>query len=54
MKILISYLLQFPIYFVAVNGFAALTGLNIWWGVPVTVIIMIMYDIGESIRKGRN
>jgi hypothetical protein len=51
MKIFISYLLQFPLYYVVVNGLAALTGLSIWWGVPIGVLIVFSYDVGEMIRR---
>jgi len=51
MNYLISFLLQFPLYYVVVNGLAALTGLNIWWCVPICVVIALLYDIGEMVRK---
>ncbi len=47
----ISLLLQFPVYYVLVNGLASLTGLAIWWCVPITVVIILMYDIGEMFRR---
>jgi hypothetical protein len=51
MKIFISYLLQFPLYYVVVNGLAALTGLSIWWCVPIGVLIGSSYAAGEMIRR---
>jgi len=51
MKIFISYLIQYPLYYVVVNGLAALTGLNIWWCVPICVVVMMSYDIGEMMRR---
>ena len=48
-NILLSYLLQYPFYFVCVNGLAAILGINIWLCVPLSVLIAIMYDIGERI-----
>jgi hypothetical protein len=50
--IFISLLLQFPVYYVLVNGLAALTGLDIWWRVPITIAIVFMYNFGENIRRG--
>ena len=51
MKIFISFLLQLPMYFVLGNGLMALTGLNVWWSVPISVMIGLCYDIGEMVRK---
>jgi hypothetical protein len=51
MKLIISYLIQYPLYYVVVNGLAALTGLNIWWCVPIGVVIGMSYDIGEMMRR---
>jgi hypothetical protein len=51
MKTFISVLLQFPVYYITVNGLTALTGLNIWWCVPICAIVMMSYDIGEMVRK---
>jgi hypothetical protein len=52
MKIFISYLIQYPLYYVVVNGLAALTGLSVWWCVPICVVIGMSYDIGEMMRRG--
>jgi len=51
MNYLINFLLSFPVYYIVVNGLAALTGLNIWWCVPICVVVMVSYDIGEMVRK---
>ena len=51
MNYLISFLLKFPVFYIVVNGLAALTGLNIWWCVPICVIVMLSYDISEMVRK---
>jgi hypothetical protein len=51
MNYFISFLLQMPMYYVVVNGLAALTGINIWWCVPICVVVMMSYDIGEMVRK---
>jgi hypothetical protein len=52
MKLFISLLLQFPLFYVLANGFIALTGLNIWLSIPICVMIGLCYDIGEMFRKG--
>lgn len=51
MKYIIQFILQFPTYYVLVNGLAALTGLSDWWCVPICVAIVISYDIGEMIKR---
>lgn len=51
MKTIISFLLQFPVYFIVVNGLGALTGLSAWWCIPICVVVMLSYDIGEIIRR---
>jgi hypothetical protein len=51
MKTFISYLIQYPLHYVVVNGLAALTGLSSWWCVPIGVLIGLSYDAGEMIRK---
>ena len=52
MNYFIPYLLQFPVYYVLVNGLAALTGLSIWWCAPIAVVLDLMYCFGENIRRG--
>ncbi len=51
MNYFISFLLQMPMYYVVVNGLAALTGLSVWWCVPICVVIGMSYDIGEMVRR---
>ena len=53
MNYFISLLLQFPVYYVLINGLAALTGLAAWWFVPIAIGIVFMYDLGETIRRGK-
>ena len=56
MNYFISLLLQFPVFYVLVNGLAALTGLTglaAWWFVPIAIGIVFMYNFGENIRRGR-
>jgi hypothetical protein len=52
MNYVISFLLKYPVYYIVVNGLAAITGLSVWWCVPICVGVMLMYDIGEMM--GRN
>lgn len=47
MKIIISCLLKYPLYFVLLNGIVALTGINIWLAVPVSVGIVLLYRLGQ-------
>ena len=51
MKTIIAFLLQLPIYFIAVNGLAVLTGLSVLWCIPICAVVMFSYDIGEIIRR---
>jgi hypothetical protein len=51
MKTIISFLLQFPVYYIVANGLGALTGLSVWWCIPICVVVMLSYDIGEIIRR---
>lgn len=48
---LISFLLEFPVFFVLMAGLPTLTGLPYWWCLPICVLIMLSYDIGEMIRR---
>ena len=49
---LLVYILQFPLSFALVFGVHFLTGLSIWWCVPIAVILDLMYYFGENIRRG--
>jgi hypothetical protein len=51
MKYFISFLLQCPACYLLGNGLAALTGLGTWWCVPIAVVVVIMYVIGEIVRR---
>ena len=48
---LISCLLEFPVFFVLMAGLPTLTGLSYWWCIPICVLIMWSYDIGEMIIR---
>lgn len=50
LKFFISFLLQYPLYFVIGNGVIALTGLAWWWAILIGIAIIIMYDAGEYIK----
>jgi len=52
MKHIISFLLKFPLYYVVINGLVALTGLSIWWCIPICTVIGLSYEIGEMVRRG--
>ena len=49
---LLAYILQFPLLYVLVFGVHNLTDLNIWWCVPISVVLDWMYYFGENIRRG--
>ena len=50
LKFLISFLLQYPHFYVIGNGLIALTGLAWWWAVLISIALIIMYDAGEYIK----
>jgi hypothetical protein len=50
LKSIISFLIKYPLYYVVVNGLSLLTGWNVWWCVPLSIIIILSYNIGEMIR----
>ena len=50
-NILLAYILQFPLAFALVFGVHFLTGLSIWWCVPIAFVLDLMYYVGENIRK---
>jgi hypothetical protein len=52
LKSIISFLFQYPLYYFVLMGLQSITGLNIWWCVPICVIIGVSYDIGERLRRG--
>ena len=51
-NILLALLLQSPLLYVLVFGVHNLTDMNIWWCVPIAVILDWMYYFGENIRRG--
>jgi hypothetical protein len=44
--------LQLPLLFALVFGVHFLTGLSIWWCVPISFVLDLMHYIGENIRRG--
>ena len=50
-NLLLAFPLQVPLMFAVVFGVHFLTGLSIWWCVPITIAIVFMYNFGENIRK---
>ena len=49
---LLAFPLQFPLFVALVFGVHNLTGLSIWWCVPISVVLDWMYYFGENIRRG--
>lgn len=52
LKSIIIFLIQYPLYYVVANGLSLLTGWNIWWCIPLCVLIVLSYDIGRMIGRG--
>lgn len=52
LKSIIGFLLYLPLFYVVVNGLSLLTGLNIWWSIPLGTLIILSYDFGEMLRRG--
>ena len=51
-NLLLAFPLQVPLMFALVFGVHFLTGLSIWWCVPIAFVLDVMYDAGENIRRG--
>jgi hypothetical protein len=51
-NLLLAFPLQFPLMFALVFGVHFLTGLSIWWCIPIAFVLDVMYDAGENIRRG--
>lgn len=51
-NILLALLLQSPLLYVLVFGVHFLTGLSVWWCVPIAFVLDMMYYFGENVRRG--
>ena len=51
---LLAFPLQFPLLFALVFGVHNLTGLSIWWCVPIAFVLDWMYYFGENIQDVEN
>jgi hypothetical protein len=51
-NLLLAFPLQVPLMFALVFGVHFLTGLSIWWCVPIAFVLDVMYDAGENIMRG--
>ena len=51
-NLLLAFPLQVPLMFALVFGVHFLTGLSIWWCVPIAFVLDVMYDAGETILRG--
>jgi hypothetical protein len=49
---LLALLLEFPLMFALVFGVHVLTGLSVWWCVPIAFVLDLMNYFGENIRRG--
>ena len=56
MKYIISTLLRYPLYYFLFQGIikiTGLTGLSVFWSIPICVLIVYCFHHGEKIeRKG--
>ena len=50
-NLLLAFILQFPLLVAVVFGVHFLTGLSIWWCVPIAFVLDVMYYAGENIRR---
>jgi len=44
--------LQFPLIVTLQFGVHFLTGLSMWWCLPISFVIIVMYDVGDKIMWG--
>ena len=51
-NLLLAFPLQVPLLVAVVFGVHFLTGLSIWWCVPIAFVLDVMYDAGETILRG--
>jgi hypothetical protein len=51
-NLLLAFPLQVPLMSALVFGVHFLTGLSIWWCIPIAFVLDVMYDAGENIRRG--
>ena len=51
MKIFISHLLKYPLYAVLLLGIKLITGLSVWWCIPIAVILLLSYTIGDEMTR---
>jgi hypothetical protein len=51
-NILLGFPLQFPLLYALQFGVSFLTGLSILWCIPISVVLIVMYDVGENIMRG--
>jgi hypothetical protein len=49
---LLAFPLQIPLIFVLIFGVRFLTDLNIWWCVGIAYVLVLLYDFGETVRRG--
>ena len=51
-NLLLAFPLQVPLMSALVVGVHFLTGLSIWWCVPIASVLAVMYVTGEKIMSG--
>jgi hypothetical protein len=50
--LLLGFLFQFPLIFTLQFGVHFLTGLSMWWCLPISFVLIVMYDFGGVIMWG--
>jgi len=51
-NLLLAFPLQVPLMFALLFGVHFLTGLSMWWCLPISFVIIVMYDVGDKIMWG--
>ena len=51
-NLLLGFLFQFPLLYALQFGVHFLTGFSMWWCVPISVVLYVMYYVGENIMRG--
>jgi hypothetical protein len=51
-NLLLGLPFQFPLLYALQFGVSFLTGLSILWCIPISVVLIVMYYVGENIMRG--
>lgn len=51
-KLLLTFLLQFPLIYVVIEGISSIQGGQLsWQGLLIAFVLLAMYDLGEYLRQ---